>query len=172
MMISQEQQKAIGEECRQAALLYRERGWSPLALCPPNHIGVGKVHGRKCLSPGKSPLIKWYEHQERIATADEIVEWWKRNCLSNVGIALGPVSGFIRVDAEGETGNRLLEEVSGGDLPETLEFTSGQPWAQRTLTAPRFYGILNYEMSLSHFSQQNPLAGSVTAAMCRISNVC
>jgi hypothetical protein len=133
MMISHDQQKAIGEECRQAALLYRERGWSPLPLCPPNHIGVGKVHGRNCSSPGKSPLIKWKEHQERIATADEIVEWWKRNCLSNVGIALGPVSGFIRVDAEGETGNRLLEEVCGGDLPETLEFTSGQPGSRGIL---------------------------------------
>ena len=78
-------------------------------------------------------MIKWKEHQERIATADEIVEWWKRNCLSNVGIALGPVSGLIRVDAEGETGNRLLEEVSGGDLPETVEFTSGQPGSRGLL---------------------------------------
>jgi len=35
----------------------------------------------------------------------------------------------------------------------------------------RVYGILNYEMSLSHFFRGNPLAGSVTAAMCLISNL-
>ena len=63
----------------------------------------------------------------RTADEEEINRLWRQNCQSNIGLALGPVSGLIRVDADGETGNRLLEEVSGGDLPDTLEFTSGQP---------------------------------------------
>ena len=35
----------------------------------------------------------------------------------------------------------------------------------------RLYGVLIYDMSLSHFFRRNPLAGGATAAMCRISNV-
>ena len=43
-----------------------------------------------------------------------------------LGIALGPVSGAVRIDAEGEGANRQLLELSGGDLPPTPEFRSGR----------------------------------------------
>ena len=35
-----------------------------------------------------------------------------------MGLALGPVSGLVHIDA----GERLLQSMSGGNLPTTLEF--------------------------------------------------
>ena len=40
-------------------------GWPVLPLCPPDHVGVGREHGRTCKSRGKAPLVRWKEYQER-----------------------------------------------------------------------------------------------------------
>jgi putative DNA primase/helicase len=42
-----------------------------------------------------------------------------------VGLAYGPVSGFVGIDIDGPAGEELLAEKSGGDVPETLEFRTG-----------------------------------------------
>jgi hypothetical protein len=120
---------ADGRECLEAALRYRARGWSVLALCPPSHIGIdraSKGHSKTCGSPGKAPWHHWKEHQDRAATEQEIRGWWARLPNSNLGLALGPVSGLIRVDVEGATGEAELLRCSGGDVPATLQFTSGK----------------------------------------------
>jgi putative DNA primase/helicase len=44
----------------------------------------------------------------------------------NVGVALGPVSGLVRVDVDGPGGEARLLQLSGGEVPATLEFTSGR----------------------------------------------
>jgi hypothetical protein len=113
-----------GAECLFAAFKYLVCGWSPLALCPPDHVGCGKHH--KCDSPGKRPWHNWREYQEKPPDRDDIERWWKEMPNSNVGIALGPVSGLVRVDVDGPGGEARLLELSGGDLPRTLEFTSGR----------------------------------------------
>lgn len=113
----------IGRESCDAALEYISLGWSALALCPPDHSGVGPKHSEHCTSPGKTPWHKWKHRQETAATEQEIRELWRRNPRSNVGVALGPVSGLIRVDVDGEPGERMLAER--GDVPETLEFRRG-----------------------------------------------
>lgn len=118
--------RAAGAECLDAALYYLSLGWSPLAVCPPDHIGVGRAHGKSCGSPGKAPWGEWKAYQDRPPTADELRSRWKDNPLLNVGLALGPVSGLVRVDVEGTGGEAKLLELSGGDLPPTLEFTSGR----------------------------------------------
>jgi hypothetical protein len=120
------QRLADGRECLQAAIRYREMGWSVLAVCPPDHAGVGKTHGQNCLSPGKAPWGPWKEFQDRLPTETELQEKWNYNATFNVGIALGPVSGLIRVDVDGPAGEERLQEISGGNLPDTLEFTSGR----------------------------------------------
>lgn len=109
----------------EAALKYQALDWSILALCPPDHAGCSKNHCEKCEQPGKAPIGKWKGLQERCATADELREAWRRNPTANVGLVLGPVSRMVRVDVDGEDGERLLQEISGGDLPDTLEFSSG-----------------------------------------------
>jgi hypothetical protein len=109
-----------------AAIFYREMGWSVLADCPPDHVGVGKSHAKKCKSLGKAPLHLWTDYQDRLPTEAEILEWWQWWPNANVGMALGPVSGLIRVDVDGPGGEAKLLELSGGELPDTLEFTSGR----------------------------------------------
>jgi hypothetical protein len=117
--------KQAGQECLHAALDYLARCWSALAICTPDHVGVGKTHAKHCASPGKAPWGPWKEYQERRASEQELRAKWKANPLLNVGMALGPVSGLIRADVDGEEGEQFLAEMSRGDLPDTLEMTSG-----------------------------------------------
>ena len=114
-------------ECdrKAAALDYLARGWSPLALCPPEHAGCTAAHVERCSCPGKRPWIKWKKYQDQHATPAEVEHWFRKLPNSNVGIALGPVSGLIRIDVDGAKGAELLQQKSGGELPSTLEFTSG-----------------------------------------------
>jgi hypothetical protein len=123
---SHEQRLADGEECLTAALDYQALGWSVLAVCPPDHCGVGTTHAQKCDSLGKAPWGPWKDFQDRPATVNELRQKWKDNPKLNVGLALGPVSGLVRVDVDGPSGEALLQEKSGGDLPVTLEFDSGR----------------------------------------------
>jgi hypothetical protein len=124
--LNSQQRLQDGQACREAALDYLRRGWSVLSLCPPDHVGVGKNHAERCKSPGKCPWHTWKEYQERLPTEAEVRGWWEQQPNSNVGIALGPVSGLVRVDAEGPDGERQLRELSGGELPDTLQFSSGR----------------------------------------------
>jgi hypothetical protein len=120
------QRCAEGAACLQAALAYLQRGWSVLAICPPDHVGVGKTHGQQCKSPGKAPWGDWKEYQDRLPTEAELLKKWRDNPTLNVGLALGPVSGLVRLDIDGPGGEQRLAEYSGGDLPMTWEFTSGR----------------------------------------------
>jgi hypothetical protein len=54
--------------CLAAALGYLRRGWSVVPVCPADHLGVGKAHGRRCTSPGKAPLVAWKPYQDRPPT--------------------------------------------------------------------------------------------------------
>ena len=115
---------ADGEACRKAALEYLDRGWAPSTCCPPDHVGVGKGHAKNCTKPGKAPWGLWKEFQERLPTIDELTKKWRENPCLNVGMFLGPVSGMVRIDIDGEAGEKMLRDLCG-PLPDTLEFTSG-----------------------------------------------
>ena len=120
------QRQADGQACLRSALDYLQRGWSVLATCPPDHMGVGKKHGQHCKSPGKAPWGPWKAFQDRLPTRAELQRKWRDNPTLNVGIALGPMSGLVRVDVDGPGGEALLQNLSRGDLPDTLELTSGR----------------------------------------------
>ncbi len=124
------QRQADGAACLQAALDYLRRGWPVLPLCPPDHAGVSK-HAKTCENPGKRPLVNWKEYQDRLPTEAEVRGWWDKWPTANVGVALGPLPGFIRLDIDGPGGERLLAEKSRGDMPLTWEFTSGRENAGR-----------------------------------------
>jgi hypothetical protein len=51
---------------------------------------------------------------------------WKDNGQLNVGVTLGGITGLIGLDVDEDGGEELLARLSGGDLPPTLEFTSGK----------------------------------------------
>jgi hypothetical protein len=115
---------ADGAACLEAALQYLRRGWSVVPLCPPDHVGVGRKHGEDCQSPGKGSLIRWQEYQTRRPAADDVRHWWRLWPNANVGVVLGAVSGLIGLDLDGPAGERSLFDLSGGDLPDTLEFST------------------------------------------------
>lgn len=123
------------EPCALApALEYLARGWSVLPLCPAFHVGVGKAH-RGCDHPGKRPFFPnrepgkqgdWKEFQSRLATEDEVRGWFDANPYLNVGMALGPVSQLVGIDIDDEEGEDLLREFSGGNDPQTWEYSTGK----------------------------------------------
>lgn len=125
-MVRIEYEAFRGESCFAAALNYLRLGWSVLGCCPPDHFGVGEAHKAKCNHPGKAPWGPWKVYQDRLPTEEEIARKFKDNPRLNVGVCLGTVSGIIRVDVDGEAGEVKLAEISGGDLPTTLEFVSGR----------------------------------------------
>jgi hypothetical protein len=123
-----QQRAEDGRACLAAALDYLRRGWPVLALCPPDHVGVGRGHGRVCkdTSWGKAPLICWKAYQTGLPTAEEVLGWWRYWPTANLGMALGGPSRLARLDVDGPLGETELTRLSGGDLPPTLEFHSGR----------------------------------------------
>ncbi len=118
----------------ETALEYEALGWSVLTLCPHNHVGVGRSH-RGCDSPGKRPFFPakaeeaqgaWKEFQTRRATPDELRAQFAVHPDLNVGMALGPVSGLVAVDVDDDDGDKLLYELAGGEIPPTMEYTTGK----------------------------------------------
>lgn len=87
----------------EAAVGYLARGWSVFPV------------------RGKHPVSDWREYQTRRMTEEEA-----RNAFadSTLGVAavLGRLSGIVRVDADGDSGVRKLQELGG--LPPTLEFST------------------------------------------------
>ncbi len=112
-----------------AAVEYAERGWRMVCLHRPTILvgGVAKCScgDDNCTSQGKHPRAgQW----TKLATTDvEVVRsWWKKHPLSNVGVALGSGSGIVSIDVDPPGGEAALAAVSGGDLPATLELTTGK----------------------------------------------
>lgn len=56
---------------------------------------------------------------------DQVHSWIKEFKDINIGLPLGHVSGYVGIDVDGELGEILLDELSGGNLPETWEFVTG-----------------------------------------------
>lgn len=119
----------------ETALEYLNLGWSVIPLCPPNHLSVGKYHSRVCKSMGKCPYFpdrpenqrtEWKEFQSRKPTPEEVESWWKPEYELNIGCALGPVSGIVGIDIDHEDGEKLLLELSAGNIPPTWEYTTGK----------------------------------------------
>lgn len=112
--------------CRLAALIARERGWFPVPLCPADcdgRHGGGKPHARD--RSGKVPLLPGWSKPARLPTAKTVADWWERWPGANVGVVLGVKSGLVGIDIDPPDGEVLLAELSGGDLPPTLSFTTG-----------------------------------------------
>jgi hypothetical protein len=96
----------------QLALEYLRRGWSVIPVRPHD----------------KRPAIRWLEYQHRLASEDEIKDWYQRWPDGNVGIVTGEVSGLVVLDIDPKhDGDSSLAELiqEHGPLPHTIEAISG-----------------------------------------------
>lgn len=64
----------------------------------------------------KRPLIAWTEFQNRIASAEEIQEWFKRYPYANVSIVTGKVSRITVVDVDSKKGFDRLDPLLDENL--------------------------------------------------------
>jgi hypothetical protein len=97
---------------RQSARDYLQRRWS-----------VIPIHARD-----KRPANLWQEFQHRLATVDEIEEWFRRWPDANVGIVTGALSGIVVLDIDSKHGGEesLQQWVERhGPLPHTVEAITG-----------------------------------------------
>lgn len=116
----------FSNELREAALDYALRGWSVIPLCWPGH--PNNLHAyRECLDEkkGKVVLVWWKPWQQHRPSLDLIENWWTTWPFANVGVVLGAVSGMIGWDVDGKESFHKLNEICGGNRPETWSFRSG-----------------------------------------------
>lgn len=115
--------------CGIAAEAYWRRGWNPIALCPPSHVGVGSEHRLYCKDPkhfGKVPLGRWKYWQDHRISLEELQRQFTNHPNANVALLLGgPVSNLIRVDSD--KGEEALRELAKRvELPTTVSFNTAR----------------------------------------------
>jgi hypothetical protein len=91
----------------ETALNYVALGWSVIPLRPRE----------------KRPAISWEAYQHRIATEEEIRDWWTRWPDANIGIVTGGVSGLIALDLDSAEAVQKAEELG---LPQTPRCRTGK----------------------------------------------
>lgn len=112
--------------CLQAALKYREWGWSSIAACNPKHLYVGLEHSRICKSPGKVPAnLKWKYWQDHLPDKKEIENQFRFFPNSNVCVVTGKVSNLVGIDIDGNL-EELKEKLPWLILPKTISFKTGR----------------------------------------------
>ncbi len=87
-----------------AALFYQSRG---LSIIP---VGANK-----------KALIDWKEYQSRIATIEEINQWWTKFPNANIALVTGKISGVVVLDLDKKYG-RTSKEFQ---IPPTVSARSG-----------------------------------------------
>lgn len=102
--------------------MYLDMGWCVYpahSINPKNNLcSCGRSD---CPCPGKHPVGRWIEFQNRLPTKRE-VQLWFSSMECNVGTVTGRVSGIVVVDADGKTG---IENVRKLGLEPTLTARTG-----------------------------------------------
>lgn len=97
---------------KSAASFYLARGWSVVPILPR----------------GKRPLVPWQEYQRRLATRDEVGDWYARWPDAGVAIVTGAVSALVVLDVDTRHGGDdtlAALEREFGSLPHTVEAITG-----------------------------------------------
>lgn len=79
------------------ALRYLRNSWSVIPLYWRGPDGSCACHDPTCQHPGKHPLIRWLEFQQRLPTEEEIRQWWGKWPQAHIGLVTGKVSGSLAV---------------------------------------------------------------------------
>lgn len=108
-----------------AASYYIDLGLPIIPDCSHDHAHTSVKHNDRCNCKGKIPLIAQW--QTRKETKEEHLDEWIRQFKTfNIGLPLGEASGYCGIDIDGPKGEEYLQTMSGGVLPETWEFTTGE----------------------------------------------
>jgi len=103
------------------ALYYRNTlQWSVIPLKPKNKLPLLAPPNPEKKIQGNWPT-SWSEYENRLATEEEIREWWTRWPEANIGIVTGKVSGIVVMDIDGEGAKTLAPFVAEEALPETVK---------------------------------------------------
>lgn len=97
-----------------AALEYAAIGWR---IVPVNDVANGKCScgTANCTRAGKHPRLKTLWPQKASCDRKQILAWWGKWPLANVGVATGAGSGVVVLDIDGELGRETLRKVAIDD---------------------------------------------------------
>ena len=104
------------------ALSYLDLGW---AVYPAHSVdmstGMCSCGKTDCPCPGKHPVGRWTEYQDRLPTKREVTLWFSRlDC--NIGMVTGGISKIVVVDIDGEEGISSAKKLK---LDSTLSVRTG-----------------------------------------------
>ncbi len=111
-------------DVKQTAKELVKLGFPIIPICPSTHQQMTMNHREKCKSPGKAPIISNWQNKN-VTTEEEIDNWFNANQFLNIGVPLGSVSNLVGLDIDGVQGEQLLNALSGGDIPQTWEYKTG-----------------------------------------------
>lgn len=125
------------------AMAVAKLGPKYLPLCPPDHKGVSEQHAKDCSRPGKVPRIANWQLK---ATDDpsELEKHYNIRPESNLGMTLGGRVGVVGFDADGEYGSRKMEELFGGNIPDTWQFSTPGGGMRYLFRAPKGQKLRKY----------------------------
>lgn len=104
------------------ALVYLDMGWCVYpSHCVDLETGLCSCGRPECPTPGKHPIGRWTDFQNRLPTPNEVEAWFTlMDC--NVGMVTGKISGVVVVDADGDEG---INSVRSLGLERTLSSRTG-----------------------------------------------
>lgn len=107
------------------AASYAARGWKIVKLYGLNPKGGCSCRkGRDCPTPGKHPFGENWD-QRATSDEDEIASWFEGGGHWNIGLLLGPRSGIVDVELDGEDAKRAWDQLGLGEL-WTPTYTAGR----------------------------------------------
>lgn len=99
------------------ASAYGARGWKLVRLYGVVEPGVCTCwKGRDCTTPGKHPSGGEAWHLSATGDEEEIASWFDSGKPVNVGLLLGPKSGIIDVELDGEEAKQVWRELDLGEI--------------------------------------------------------
>ena len=94
---------------------------------------------------GKKPVVQWAEYQNRVATAEELTEWFE-DTNYNIGIVTGRISGIDVVDCDSE------EAVA-------LARAKGLPVCNAVKTGRGIHFYFTHQKGVGNFQKRDDLPG-------------
>lgn len=108
------------------AASYAARGWKLVRLYGVVEPGVCTCwKGRDCGTPGKHPAGGEGWHLTATSDEEEIMSWFDSGKPVNIGVLLGPRSGVIDVELDGEDAKAAWNDLGLGEI-WTPTYTAGR----------------------------------------------